>query len=136
MVVDGRGGGDIGKTNILALLAKMPLGRYERLGKMFTDEMRGEAGISGVIAGINGRCPCRYNGAESGAMEITDEIQLGRNVIGAVSIICTKIQIVLDGGFRARSKVDIVVTVADIAIAGDGEILFDQCEMVLGKGSS
>ena len=43
---------------------------------------------------------------------------------------------VSDGGFRARSKVDVVETVAGVAIAGDGDVLFDQCEMVLAEGSS
>ena len=54
VVVNGRGGGDLGGPNILALLAKMPLGGCKRLGKMFADKLRGEAGPSGVIAGING----------------------------------------------------------------------------------
>ena len=72
IVVYRRGGGDLGGPNILSLLAKMPLGGCERLGKMFADELRGEARPSGVIAGINGRGLCRYDWAESGAMQITD----------------------------------------------------------------
>ena len=55
--VYGRGGGDPGGPNILSLLAKMPLGGCERLGKMFADNLRGEAGPSGVISGINGQGP-------------------------------------------------------------------------------
>ena len=45
-------------------------------------------------------------------------------------------QIFLDGGLRASSKVDVVETVASVVIAGDGDVLFDQCEMVLPKGST
>ena len=36
----------------------------------------------------------------------------------------------------ARRKVHVVEDAAGIAIAGDGEVLFNQCEMVLAKGSS
>ena len=43
-------------------------------------------------------------------------------------------QSVLDGGLQARSKVDVVETVADVALSGDGDVLFDQCEMVLAEG--
>ena len=49
---------------------------------------------------------------------------------------CGESQSVSDGGFRERSKVDIVETVSGVVIAGDGNVLFDQCEMVLGKGSN
>ena len=86
VVVDGRVSGDLGGPNILSLLAKMPLGYCESLGKMFSEELRGEAGPSGVKAGIDGRGPCQYNRAESGAMEITDKIRLGRHFVDAVRI--------------------------------------------------
>ena len=88
IVVYGRGGGDLGGPNILSLLAKMPLGGCERLGKMLTDKLRGEAGLIGVIAGIDGQGPCQYDRAESGVMEITDNIRLGYHVVSAVSIQC------------------------------------------------
>ena len=65
MVVNGRGDGDLGGPNILSLLAKMPLGGCERLGKMFVNEMGGEAGPSGVIAGIDGQGPGQYDWYES-----------------------------------------------------------------------
>ena len=58
IVVYGRGGGNLGGPNILSFLAKMSLGGCQRLGKMFADELRGEAKPSGVIAGIDGRSPC------------------------------------------------------------------------------
>ena len=86
VVVNGRGGGDLGGPKILLLLVKIPLGGCERLGKVFAEELRGKAGPSGVIAGIYGRGPCRYDWAESGAMEITDKIRLGCHFVGAVSI--------------------------------------------------
>ena len=86
----------------------MPLGVCERLGKMFVDELRGEAGQSGVIAGIDGQGPCQYNWSGSSVMEIPDKIQLGRNFVGAVSIRCGERQSFLEGGFRARSKVNVV----------------------------
>ena len=44
-------------------------------------------------------------------------------------------QSVLDGGLQARSKVDAIETIAGVALAGDGDVLFDQCEMVLAEGS-
>ena len=127
MFVDGRGGGDLGGPNILLLLAQMPLGSCKRLGKMFADNLRSEAGPSGVIARIDCRGPCRYNRAESGAMEITDKIRLGRHFVGNVSIQCGERQSVSDGGFRARSEIDIVETVSGVALAGDCDVLFDQC---------
>ena len=108
IVVYGRGGGDLGGPNILSLLAKMPLVSCEHLGKMFADELRGEAGPTGVIAGIDGQCPCRYDWAKIIAMEITDKIRLGCQFVGAVRIRCGERQSVSDGGFRARSKVDVV----------------------------
>ena len=40
-------------------------------------------------------------------------------------------QIVSDRGLRARSEVDVVDTVACVALNADGDVLFDQCEMVL-----
>ena len=86
IVVFGRGGGDLGGPNILSLLAKIPLGGCKRLGKMFADKLRGEAWPSDVISGIDGRGPCRYGWDESGAMEITDKIRLGRHFVGAVEI--------------------------------------------------
>ena len=46
----------------------MPLGSCERLGKIFVDELRGEAGPSSVIAGINSGVTCWYDWAESGTM--------------------------------------------------------------------
>ena len=58
IVVYGRGGGDLGGPNISSLLSKMSLGSCERLGKMFTDELRGEAGPSSVIASVDGLGPC------------------------------------------------------------------------------
>ena len=42
----------------------------------------------------------------------------------------------MDGGLRARSKFDVIETIAGVALAGDGDVLFDQCEIVLAKGSS
>ena len=72
----------------MSLLAKMPLGGCERLGKMFADDLRDEARPSGVIAGIHGQGPYQYDWDESGAVEITDKIQLGRHFVGAVSIRC------------------------------------------------
>ena len=68
IVVYRRGGDDLSGSNILLLLEKIPLAGCELLGKMFTDDLRGEAGPSGVIAGIDGRGPCQYDWAESGAM--------------------------------------------------------------------
>ena len=68
IVVYGRGGGDLGGPNILSLLAKIPLGGYGRLGKMFADDLRGEAGPSGVVAVIDGRGSCQYDWAERGAV--------------------------------------------------------------------
>ena len=133
MVIDGRVGGDLGGPKNVLLLAKMTLGGCERLGKMFEEDLRGEAGPSGVIAGIDRRGPCQYNGAESGAMEIADKIRLGCNFVGAVRIRCRESQSVAEGGGRARREVDIVETVAGVAITGEGDVLFDQCEMGLGK---
>ena len=52
----------------MSLLENMPLGGYERLRKMFADELIGEAGPSVVISGINCRGPFIYDWAESGAM--------------------------------------------------------------------
>ena len=95
-----------------------------------------KAGPSGVISGIDGRGPCQYNGAESGAMEITDKIRLGHHFVGTVSIRRGESQSVAVGGERERNEVDIVETVDGVAINGDGDVLFDQCEMGLGKGSS
>ena len=66
-------------------------------------------------------------------MKITEEIRLGCRFVGAVRIRFGEIQSAAVGGGRARSEVDIVETVAGVAIAGDGDILFDQCEMGLGK---
>ena len=86
VVVNRRVGGDLSGPKILSLLAKMPLGGCERLGNMFADKMRGEAGPSGVIAGIDDRSPFQYDWAEIGAMEITDNIRHGRHFVGAVSI--------------------------------------------------
>ena len=74
VVVEGRVGGDLGGPKILLLLAKLPLDGCERIGTMFAEYLRGEAGTSGVIDCIDGRGTCRYDGAESGVMEITDEI--------------------------------------------------------------
>ena len=42
----------------------------------------------------------------------------------------------MDGGLRARSKVNAVEAVSEFMIVGDGEFLFDQCEMVLAEGIS
>ena len=42
----------------------------------------------------------------------------------------------MDVGLRSRGKVDVVELVAGVAISGDGDVLFDQCEMVLTEGSS
>ena len=92
----------------MSLLAKMPLGGCERLGEMFADKLRGEARPSGVIAGIGGRGLCRYDWAESGAMEITENIRLSCHFLGAVSIKCGKRKVVSDGGFRARIEVNVV----------------------------
>ena len=92
----------------MLLLAKMPLGGCEHIGKMFADELRGEAGPSGIISGMDGRGSCKYDWAESGAIKIMDKIRLGRNFVGAVSIRCWEKQSVSDGGFRARSEVDVV----------------------------
>ena len=100
------------------------------------DKLRGKAGPSGVISGIDGQGPCRYNGSESGAVEIREEIRLGRHFVGAVSIRCGESERVSDGGFRARRKVNIVETVDGVSIASDGDVLFYQCEMGLGKCSS
>ena len=36
----------------------------------------------------------------------------------------------------AKSEVDVVESVAGVALDGDGDVLFDQCEMVLAEGSS
>ena len=58
IIVYGRGDVDLGGPNISSLLAKIYLGGFERLGKMFVDELRGEAGPSSVIAGIDDRGPC------------------------------------------------------------------------------
>ena len=55
-------------TNVRWSLLNMSLGGCERIGKMFANELRGEAGPSDVIAGINGRGSCRYDWAESGKM--------------------------------------------------------------------
>ena len=75
---------------------------------MFADKLRGEAWPSDVISGIDGRGPCRYGWAESGAMEITDKIRLGCHLIGTVSIRCGEKQIVSNSGLRVRSEVDVV----------------------------
>ena len=53
-----------------------------------------------------------------------------------MNIGCGESQRVLDGGYREISKVDVVETVAGVAIDGAGDVLFDQCEMLLPKGSS
>ena len=45
-------------------------------------------------------------------------------------------QSVLDSEWRARSKVNVVETVAGVALSGDGDVMFDQCEMVLAEGNS
>ena len=45
-------------------------------------------------------------------------------------------QSVSHGGLRARSEFNVVETVVGVAISGDGDVLFDQCEMVLAEGSS
>ena len=45
-------------------------------------------------------------------------------------------QSVSEGGLQDRSEVDVVETVAGVALTGDGDVLFDQCEMVLAKGNS
>ena len=58
IVVYGRDGGDIGGPNLFLLLAKISMGGCERLGKMFADELKGEARQSGIIAVIDGRSPC------------------------------------------------------------------------------
>ena len=108
IVVYGRGGGDLGGLNSFLLLAKMPLGGCESLGKMFADELIGEAGPSGVIASIDGRGSCQYDWDERGAVEITDKIRLGLHFLGAVSILYGERQSVLEGGFRVRSKVNVV----------------------------
>ena len=42
----------------------------------------------------------------------------------------------MDVGLRSRGKVDVVELVAGVAISGDGDILFDQYEMVFAEGSS
>ena len=47
-----------------------------------------------------------------------------------------EIQSILDVGLRVKSKVDVVETIDGVAIAGDDDDLFDQCEMVLAEGSS
>ena len=86
IVVYERGGGDLGGPHILLLLAQMALVGCKRLGKIFADEMRGKAGPIGVIAGIDGLSPCQYDWNEIGAIKITDKIQFGRHVVGAVSI--------------------------------------------------
>ena len=44
-------------------------------------------------------------------------------------------QSVLDGGLRARSKVDVIETIVGVALAGDSDVLLDQCDMVLAEGS-
>ena len=68
-------------------------------------------------------------------MYIPDKIQLGRNFIGAVSIRSGERQSVSGGGLRARRDIDVVYYVAGVTIAGDGDVLFDKCEMILAKGS-
>ena len=34
-----------------------------------------------------------------------------------------------------RSEADVVDTIAGVVLAGDGDVLFDQCKMVLAEGS-
>ena len=41
----------------------------------------------------------------------------------------------MDGGLRARSEVNVIETIYGVALAGDGDVLFYQCEMVLAEGS-
>ena len=50
------------------------------------DNLKGEAGLIGVISGIDGRGPCQYDRAESGVMEITDNVRIGYHVVSSVSI--------------------------------------------------
>ena len=52
------------------------------------DKLKGEAGLIGVISGIDGRGPCQYDRAESGVMEITDNVRIGYHVVSSVSIQC------------------------------------------------
>ena len=66
-------------------------------------------------------------------MEIPDEIRLSCHFVDTVSILCGESQSVLDGGFRARGEVDILDTVSGVAIAGDGDALFDNVRWSLLK---
>ena len=44
-------------------------------------------------------------------------------------------QSVLGGGLRARSKAGVIDTIAGVALAGDGDVLLEKCEMVLAESS-
>ena len=44
-------------------------------------------------------------------------------------------QSILDLGLRSRSEVDVTETITGVALAGDGDVLLDQREMVLAEGS-
>ena len=44
-------------------------------------------------------------------------------------------QSILDVGLRSRSEVDVTETITGVALAGDGDVLLDQREMVLAEGS-
>ena len=44
-------------------------------------------------------------------------------------------QSVSDGGLLASSEVDLIDTIAGVALAGDGDVVLGQCEMVLAEGS-
>ena len=41
---------------------------------------------------------------------------------------------VADGGLQARSKVYVIETIDGVALAGDGDVLLDQCEMIFDEG--
>ena len=55
-----RGGGNLGGPNILSLLENISLCGCKRLGKIFADKLRYEAGRSGVTSRIDGRGLCCY----------------------------------------------------------------------------
>ena len=44
-------------------------------------------------------------------------------------------QSVADGGLQARSEVDVIETIAGVALAGDDAVFLDQCEMFLAENN-
>ena len=70
----------------MAILAQMPLGGGDDLGKVLAYEGQSEAGPSGKIASVDSLCPGRDHRDKTGAVKINDQIFESFHFVGAVDM--------------------------------------------------